>query len=117
MIAATSSNTSATSTSHPYPHRPSSSSSASATQACAACKYQRRKCNQDYTLASYFPADQQRQFLNAHRLFGVSNILKIICHLDPVQCAEAMHSIIFQSNARAHDPVGGCYSIILELER
>ncbi|XP_026665595.2 uncharacterized protein LOC103720129 isoform X2 [Phoenix dactylifera] len=116
MTAATSSNTSATSTSHPHPHRPSSAA-ASATQACAACKYQRRKCNRDCTLAPYFPADQQRQFLNAHRLFGVSNILKSIRHLDPVQRAEAMRSIIFQSNARAHDPVGGCYRIILELER
>ncbi|XP_008779803.3 LOB domain-containing protein 11-like [Phoenix dactylifera] len=118
MSTATSSNTTAT---NARTHHPSSSSTTSnaqpATQACAACKYQRRKCNPDCTLAPYFPADQQRQFLNAHRLFGVSNILKIIRHLDPVQRAEAMRSIIFQSNARAHDPVGGCYRIILELER
>ncbi|XP_010913026.1 uncharacterized protein [Elaeis guineensis] len=116
MSTATSSTITASST---RTHHPSSSSSTaqSATQACAVCKYQRRKCNPDCTLAPYFPADQQRQFLNAHRLFGVSNILKIIRHVDPVQRAEAMHSIIFQSNARAHDPVGGCYRIILELER
>ncbi|XP_073114991.1 uncharacterized protein [Elaeis guineensis] len=119
MTTATSSNTSTTTTttSHPHRHRPSSATSQPATQACAACKYQRRRCNPDCTLAPYFPADQQRQFLNAHRLFGVSNILKIIRDLDPVQRAEAMRSIIFQSNARAHDPVGGCYRIILELER
>ncbi|EHA8591496.1 receptor-like serine/threonine-protein kinase ALE2 [Cocos nucifera] len=117
MTTATSSNTGATNTSHPHCHRPSSATSQPATQACAACKYQRRRCKPDCTLAPYFPADQQRQFLNAHRLFGVSNILKIIRDLDPLQRTEAMRSIIFQSNARAHDPVGGCYRIILELER
>ncbi|KAH7686486.1 Lateral organ boundaries LOB domain-containing protein [Dioscorea alata] len=99
---------------------PSSSSSRPPpppSQACAACKYQRRKCNPDCTLAPFFPADSQRQFLNAHRLFGVSNILRIIRGLDPVTRAEAMRSIIFQSNARALDPVGGCYRIILDLEQ
>ncbi|MQM15934.1 hypothetical protein Taro_048888 [Colocasia esculenta] len=87
------------------------------TPACAACKYQRRKCNPDCTLAPYFPADHQRQFLNAHRLFGVSNIIKTLRGLDPSQRAAAMGSIIFQSDARARDPIGGCYRIILELQR
>ncbi|KAG0465416.1 hypothetical protein HPP92_019580 [Vanilla planifolia] len=101
-------------------HSPSSSSSSAAapssTAACAACKYQRRKCTTDCTLAPYFPAEQQRQFLNAHRLFGVSNILKILKSVEPHRRSEAMRSIIFQSNVRAHDPVGGCYRIILDLQ-
>ncbi|KAG0499283.1 hypothetical protein HPP92_003974 [Vanilla planifolia] len=85
--------------------------------ACAACKYQRRKCSPNCALAPYFPADQKRHFLNAHRLFGLSKMLKTISKLhDPILRAEAMRSIIFQSNARACDPVGGCYGIILELE-
>ncbi|XP_077211466.1 LOB domain-containing protein 22-like isoform X2 [Tasmannia lanceolata] len=91
--------------------------SGSGTQACAACKYQRRKCAPQCVLAPYFPPDQQRQFLNAHKLFGVSNILKIIKHLAPVQKPEAMKSIIFESDARARDPVGGSYKIIVELQR
>lgn len=89
----------------------------SGNQACAACKYQRRKCTPDCILAPFFPPDQHRQFLNAHKLFGVSNILKIIRNLDPITKAEAMRSIMFQSDARAKDPVGGCYRIILELQR
>ncbi|KAL2234799.1 UNVERIFIED_CONTAM: LOB domain-containing protein 22 [Sesamum indicum] len=89
----------------------------STTQACAACKYQRRKCASDCILAPYFPHDRQRQFLNAHRLFGVSNIVKIIRHLDPPARDHAMRTIIFQSEARAADPVGGCYRIIRELEQ
>ncbi|RCV30967.1 hypothetical protein SETIT_6G138500v2 [Setaria italica] len=91
--------------------------SGSTNQACAACKYQRRKCNQDCPLAPYFPADQQRRFLNAHRLFGVSNILKTLKRLRPELCADAMGTLIYQSDMRATDPVGGCYRLILSLER
>ena len=86
------------------------------TQACAACKYQRRKCAPDCILAPYFPHDRQRQFLNAHKLFGVSNINKIIKHLDPIHKDQAMRSIIIQSDMRANDPVGGCYKYIQDLQ-
>ncbi|KAK8670266.1 hypothetical protein V6N13_105024 [Hibiscus sabdariffa] len=95
----------------------SRSGSNSTTQACAACKYQRRKCAPDCILAPYFPHDRQRQFQNAHKLFGVSNITKIIKNLNPPEKDIAMHTIVFQSDARANDPVGGCYRIIQELQR
>ncbi|CAK7356863.1 unnamed protein product [Dovyalis caffra] len=87
------------------------------TQACAACKYQRRKCAPDCILAPYFPHNRQRQFLNAHKLFGVSNISKIIKNLNLPEKDEAMRTIIFQSDVRANDPVGGCYRMIRELQR
>ncbi|XP_045792011.1 LOB domain-containing protein 22-like [Trifolium pratense] len=86
------------------------------TQACAACKYQRRKCAPDCILAPYFPHDRQRQFLNAHKLFGVSNINKIIKYLDPPLKDQAMRTIIYQSDMRANDPVGGCYKYIQDLQ-
>ncbi|KAF8388811.1 hypothetical protein HHK36_025491 [Tetracentron sinense] len=86
------------------------------TQACAACKYQRRKCAPDCILAPYFPPDHQRQFLNAHKLFGVSNILKILRNLHPLEKDEAMRTMIYQADARAIDPVGGCHRIIRELQ-
>ncbi|XP_065044979.1 LOB domain-containing protein 27-like [Musa acuminata AAA Group] len=84
-------------------------------QSCAACKYQRRRCAADCPLAAYFPADQPKQFLNCHRLFGVSNILKIINRLDPPQQAEAMKSIIYEANIRDRDPVHGCLGLICSL--
>jgi hypothetical protein len=86
-------------------------------QACAACKYQRRKCNTDCPLAPYFPADQQERFLNSHRLFGVRKILKTLENTSPELSANAMATLIFQSDMRAQDPVGGCYHLILSLER
>jgi len=88
----------------------------STTQACAACKYQRRKCAPDCILAPYFPHDRQRQFLNAHKLFGVSNITKIIKVVSPHDKDQAMRTIIYQSDMRATDPVGGCYRYILDLQ-
>ncbi|GFQ02272.1 LOB domain-containing protein 22 [Phtheirospermum japonicum] len=95
--------------------RPRSHSSTA--QACAACKYRRRKCTSDCILAPYFPYDRQPHFLNAHRLFGVSNIVKIISHLSPPERDLAMRTIIFESDAHAADPVGGCYRIIRDLEQ
>ncbi|KAG9152827.1 hypothetical protein Leryth_017653 [Lithospermum erythrorhizon] len=76
--------------------------------ACAACKYQRRRCVSDCPLAPYFPADQPKLFQNAHKLFGVRNILKILEQLDPSQQPEAMKSMKYQSNARDKNPVYGC---------
>ncbi|KAL5062747.1 hypothetical protein RYX36_024484 [Vicia faba] len=86
------------------------------TQACAACNYQRRKCAPDCILAPYFPHDRHRQFINAHKLFGVNNINKIIMYLDPPHKDQAMRSIIYQSDMRANDPVGGCYKYIQDLQ-
>ncbi|KAF5186086.1 Lob domain-containing protein [Thalictrum thalictroides] len=85
-------------------------------QACAACKYQRRKCAPDCALAPYFPPDQPKMFQNAHRLYGVSNILKILKMLNPSQKKEAMQSIIYQSNIREKYPVHGCLGVIACLE-
>lgn len=89
----------------------------SGSQACAACKYQRRKCAPTCPLAPFFPPDHQKEFQNAHKLFGVSNLMKIIRNLTPCQKSEAMKSMIYQANARAQDPVGGCYRMIVILSR
>ncbi|KAB2633458.1 LOB domain-containing protein 27-like [Pyrus ussuriensis x Pyrus communis] len=85
-------------------------------QACAACKYQRRKCTAECPLAPYFPADQPKMYQNAHKLFGVSNILKILKNLDPRQKVEAMRSIIYQANLRDKFPVYGCWEVIRQLQ-
>ncbi|PIA62431.1 hypothetical protein AQUCO_00200445v1 [Aquilegia coerulea] len=85
-------------------------------QACAACKYQRRKCSADCALAPYFPPDQPKMFQNAHKLFGVSNILKVLKGLLPHQRKEAMKSIIMHANIRDKFPVYGCFGVVKDLE-
>ncbi|KAK2998829.1 hypothetical protein RJ639_023900 [Escallonia herrerae] len=83
--------------------------------ACAACKYQRRRCNPDCALAPYFPADKPKMFENAHRLFGVKKIVKMLERLDVTQQKLAMNSIIYQANMRNRDPVYGCTGQIGQL--
>lgn len=85
-------------------------------QACAACKYQRRRCTSECPLAPYFPPHEQKMFQNAHKLFGVSNILKILKKLDPSQKSDAMKSIIYQANVRDENPVHGCWGKICQLK-
>ncbi|KAF5961769.1 hypothetical protein HYC85_002978 [Camellia sinensis] len=85
-------------------------------QACAACKYQRRKCSSECPLAPYFPANQPKMFQNSHRLFGVCNIMKILRQLDNQdQKDEAMKSVIYESDMREKFPVHGCCGIIRHL--
>ncbi|XP_057958801.1 LOB domain-containing protein 4-like [Malania oleifera] len=85
------------------------------TRACAACRFQRRKCTAECLLAPYFPAEDPRRFANAHQLFGIKNITKILLSIPAASRPDAMRSIVYESNARAADPVGGCLRITRDL--
>lgn len=81
-------------------------------QACSSCKHQRKKCDETCELAPYFPANRYQEFQNAHRLFGVSNMLKIMnAVVEPHQRKAAAESILMEGNARRNDPVHGCLGI------
>jgi len=82
--------------------------------AWAACKHQKRKCGPNCELAPYFPADKPEIFAKAHRLFGVSNMVKMLKNIDDDQKANAMKSIIFESEMRARFPAHGCLGVILD---
>ncbi|KAH9570631.1 hypothetical protein CY35_02G050400 [Sphagnum magellanicum] len=86
------------------------------TTACAACKYQRRKCMPDCPLSPYFPADQPRRFANVHKLFGVSNTLRILKHVDPSKREDTVKSIAYEADMRDKDPVHGCLGVIAMLQ-
>ncbi|MBA0578070.1 LOB domain-containing protein 22 isoform X1 [Gossypium raimondii] len=89
--------------------------SAAGPQACAVCKYQRRKCTNNCLLAPFFPANRHKDFLNTRKLFGVRNIIKLIENLNFQQRVIAIRTIIFEANMRAQNPVGGCYGLICDL--
>lgn len=84
--------------------------------ACAACKYQRRRCTPECQLAEFFPQDRPRVFRNAHRLFGVSNILKTLARVGPERRREAMGAMVYEANAWEAYPAHGCVHIIHELD-
>uniref|UniRef100_A0A7N2KZZ3 LOB domain-containing protein n=2 Tax=Quercus lobata TaxID=97700 RepID=A0A7N2KZZ3_QUELO len=84
--------------------------------ACAACKYQRRKCEKDCPLAPFFPAEEFKSFQYAHRLFGVSNIMKILKQVHPADREKAMRSVKYESKMWAKFPNTGCYGIVQQLQ-
>lgn len=45
---------------------------------CAACKLLRRRCAQDCVFAPYFPAEEPHKFASVHKVFGASNINKML---------------------------------------
>lgn len=84
--------------------------------ACAACKYQRRKCAKDCPLSPFFPAEEFESFQYAHCLFGVSNIMKILKQVHPVDREKAMRSVKYESEMWAKFPNTGCYGIVQQLQ-
>lgn len=45
---------------------------------CAACKLLRRRCAHDCVFAPYFPADEPHKFGSVHKVFGASNVNKML---------------------------------------
>ncbi|GFZ05773.1 LOB domain-containing protein 4 [Actinidia rufa] len=58
---------------------------------CAACKLLRRRCAQDCVFAPYFPADEPQKFASVHKVFGASNVNKML----QVQFSCISHSPLF----------------------
>ncbi|KAL4581697.1 hypothetical protein LXL04_006224 [Taraxacum kok-saghyz] len=86
--------------------------------ACAACRFQRRRCSSDCPLAPFFPANQPKMFQNVHRLYGVGNVMKILTSIkNDEQKEEAMKSIKYEAYIRELYPVDGCYGRITSLKQ
>ncbi|KAL0452207.1 UNVERIFIED_CONTAM: LOB domain-containing protein 1 [Sesamum latifolium] len=83
---------------------------------CAACKILRRRCVENCLLAPYFPPTEPLKFTTAHRVFGASNIIKLLQELPEDQRADAVNSIVYEANARLRDPVYGCTGMICHLQ-
>jgi hypothetical protein len=45
---------------------------------CAACKLLRRRCAKGCVFAPYFPPDEPQKFANVHKVFGASNVNKML---------------------------------------
>ncbi|XP_042509502.1 LOB domain-containing protein 36-like [Macadamia integrifolia] len=84
---------------------------------CAACKFLRQKCTQECVLAPYFPPDQPTKFANVHKVFGKSNVAKILNDLNPTQREDAVNSLAYEADARLRDPVYGCVGLISILQQ
>ncbi|OVA00894.1 hypothetical protein BVC80_9081g56 [Macleaya cordata] len=97
---------------------PVSSSAATSTAPCGACKFLRRKCINGCIFAPYFGSDQgAARFAAVHKVFGASNVSKLLLHIPVNQRHDATVTISYEAQARLSDPVYGCVSTILALQQ
>lgn len=67
--------------------------------------------------APYFPPDQPQKFANVHKVFGASNVAKILNELSATQREDAVNSLAYEAEARLRDPVYGCVGLISILQQ
>ncbi|KAK4367178.1 hypothetical protein RND71_015058 [Anisodus tanguticus] len=82
---------------------------------CGACKFLRRRCSSECIFAPYFSyEDAANHFAAVHKVFGASNVSKLLLHL-PLHCrSEAVITISYEALARMHDPIYGCVASLIE---
>ncbi|KAI7733972.1 hypothetical protein M8C21_022857 [Ambrosia artemisiifolia] len=83
---------------------------------CGACKMLRRRCVEKCILAPHFPPTEPLKFAMAHRVFGASNIVKLLQELKESERADAVSSMVYEANARIIDPVYGSAGTIFQLQ-
>ncbi|XP_061351055.1 LOB domain-containing protein 12-like [Gastrolobium bilobum] len=83
---------------------------------CASCKLLRRRCTQDCIFAPYFPSDDPQKFARVHKVFGASNVSKMLQELPVHKRADAVSSLVYEAHARVRDPVYGCVGVISYLQ-
>ncbi|KAJ6409361.1 LOB DOMAIN-CONTAINING PROTEIN 12-LIKE [Salix viminalis] len=83
---------------------------------CASCKLLRRRCAKDCIFAPYFPSDDPHKFAIVHKVFGASNVSKMLQEIPVHQRVDAVSSLVYEANARVRDPVYGCVGAISYLQ-
>ncbi|CAL9232580.1 unnamed protein product [Arabidopsis halleri] len=85
---------------------------------CGACKFLRRKCVAGCIFAPYFDSEQgAAHFAAVHKVFGASNVSKLLQHVPEHKRPDAVVSICFEAQARLRDPIYGCVSHIVSLQQ
>lgn len=84
---------------------------------CAACKYVKRKCNECCLLSPYFPVERMADLEAAHRVFGISNMNKMIKRLQVQDRDKAAKSLLWEALIWKQDPVNGPLGQYWKLER
>ncbi|XP_010548380.1 PREDICTED: LOB domain-containing protein 10-like [Tarenaya hassleriana] len=84
---------------------------------CAACRLRRCKCTPECIFAPYFPPNLPQRFAIVHRVFGASNIAKILNELPVEHRQDAVNSLFYEAHTRIQDPVYGCVGLIAYLQQ
>ncbi|GER53184.1 LOB domain-containing protein 25 [Striga asiatica] len=94
-----------------------SSSAGAYNSPCAACKFLRRKCTAECVFSPYFPPEEPQKFAAVHKVFGASNVSKLLNEIPPHAREDAVASLAYEAEARVRDPVYGCVAAISYLHR
>ncbi|KAI8007327.1 LOB domain-containing protein 21 [Camellia lanceoleosa] len=84
---------------------------------CAACKFLKRRCSPNCLFAPYFRSDEPKKFAKVHKVFGASNVSKILIEVPEEQREDTVNSLVFEAEARLRDPVYGCIGAIALLQK
>ncbi|KAK4426349.1 LOB domain-containing protein 36 [Sesamum alatum] len=85
---------------------------------CAACKHLRRKCEKECVFAPYFPADNLTKFTNVHKVYGATNVAKILKELSTDnEREEAVKSLAYEAEFRLREPIYGCVGVVAVLQK
>lgn len=85
---------------------------------CGACKFLRRKCTTECVFAPYFCYDEAAtHFAAVHKVFGASNVSKLLLHLPVHNRSDAAVTISYEALARIRDPIYGCVAHIFALQQ
>ncbi|XAR60802.1 hypothetical protein NMG60_11034318 [Bertholletia excelsa] len=84
---------------------------------CAACKLLRRRCAEECPFSPYFSPHEPQKFAAVHKVFGASNVSKMLMEVPESQRADAANSLVYEANVRLRDPVYGCMGAISALQQ
>ncbi|KAK3443978.1 hypothetical protein EUGRSUZ_B04019 [Eucalyptus grandis] len=84
---------------------------------CAACKLLRRRCAEECPFSPYFSPHEPQKFAAVHRVFGASNVSKMLTEVPESQRADTANSLVYEANLRLRDPVYGCMGAISALQQ
>ncbi|ESQ52763.1 hypothetical protein EUTSA_v10017905mg [Eutrema salsugineum] len=84
---------------------------------CAACKLLRRRCAQECPFSPYFSPHEPHKFASVHKVFGASNVSKMLMEVPESQRADTANSLVYEANVRLRDPVYGCMGAISALQQ
>ncbi|CAA0820627.1 LOB domain-containing protein 13 [Striga hermonthica] len=83
---------------------------------CAACKLLRRRCAEECPFSPYFSPHEPQKFAAVHKVFGASNVSKMLMEVPEFQRADAANSLVYEANVRLRDPIYGCMGAISALQ-
>ncbi|KAK4403411.1 LOB domain-containing protein 21 [Sesamum angolense] len=83
---------------------------------CAACKFLKRRCTPNCQFAPYFHSDEPKKFAKVHKVFGASNVSKILNEVAEDQREDTVNSLVYEAEVRLRDPVYGCIGAIASLQ-